>query len=150
MNTPGEQILPNGLPHAMCVDNTPKVGVLASGVIPLSSQTMKSFASCFIFAAVAEALTYRAAAREYSPVILAFLAGVWGFGSLVLAWFEPRPRFVYFGSVALSTPCISYSMLEYGLLEMGGFLHPLCAGVYALPFHYLFKRSRARRQQPFI
>jgi CHASE2 domain-containing sensor protein len=104
---------------------------------------MKSFVPCLVFAVVAEAMIYRAAAREYSPGIFALLAAAWGFGSLVLAWFEPRRRFVYFGSVALSAPCISYSMLGYGLLEMGGFLHAFCAGVYALPFHHLFQRIRA-------
>ena len=111
---------------------------------------MKSFAPCFLFAAITEALIDRAAAREFSPVILAFLAVVWGFGSLVLAWFEPRPQFVYFGSIALATPAISYSMLGYGLLEMGGILHAICAGLFALPFHHLFKRSRALSRQPFV
>ena len=111
---------------------------------------MKSFAPCLVFAVIAEVLIYRAAAREYSPVILALLTAGWGFGSMILAWFEPRQRFVYYGAVVLSAPCISYSMLGYGLLEMGGFLHAFCAGVYALPFHYLFQRIRVRQQQRFI
>ena len=114
------------------------------------SASVKSFAPCCICAVVTEALIYRTATREYSPVIDALLVAAWGLGSLVLAWFEPRRRFVYLGSVALSAPCISYSMLGYGLLEMGGFVHALCAGVYALPFHYVFQCLRKRRHQPCI
>jgi len=117
----------------------------ATSIAPL-----KSFVPCLVFAVVAEALIYRAATRAYSPAILALLAAAWFFGSLVLAWFEPRPRIVYFGSVALSSPCISYSMLGYGLLEMGGFLHAFCAGVYAVPFHYMFQRIHARRQKRLL
>jgi len=75
------------------------------------------------------------------------LAAAWGFGSLILAWFEPRLRFVYLGSVILSAPCISFSMLGYGLLEMGGLLHAFCAGVPALAFHDLFQRIRLSPQQ---
>jgi hypothetical protein len=41
-------------------------------------------------------------------------------------------------------------MLGYGVLEMGGLLHPLCAGVIVLPIHYLFQRIRAGRKQPLI
>ncbi|MGA2747926.1 MAG: hypothetical protein ABSG59_04040 [Verrucomicrobiota bacterium] len=111
---------------------------------------MKSFTPCFLFAAGAEVWIYCEAAREYSPAILALFAAVWVFGSLVLAWFEPRVRFAYLGSVALSAPGISYSMLGYGVLEMGGLLHPLCAGVIVLPIHYLFQRIRAGRKQPLI
>jgi CHASE2 domain-containing sensor protein len=107
---------------------------------------VKSFAPCFIFAVIAEALICSAAARAYSPLILALLTTAWGFGSLILAWFEPRPRIAYFGSVALSAPSISYSMLGYGPLEMGGFLHALCAGALAVPFYYMFQRIRVRRQ----
>jgi hypothetical protein len=84
---------------------------------------------------------------EYSSTVLGILVGVWAIGSLVLAWFVRRRFYVYFGSVALSAPAIAYSMVGYGLLEMGGILHALCAGVYALPFHYFFQRIRLRRQQ---
>jgi hypothetical protein len=109
---------------------------------------MRSFAACLAFAIVAETLIGRTASHSYSSAMLAILSVAWLFGSLVLAWFEPRRGFVYFGSVALSAPGISYSMLGYGLLIMGGFLQALCAGVYVLPFHYWFQRSRARRNPP--
>jgi len=64
---------------------------------------------------------------------------------VVIAWFLRRRFYVYFGSVALSAPAIGYSMIGYGILEMGGIFHALCAGVYAMPFHYFFQRSRQRR-----
>jgi hypothetical protein len=82
---------------------------------------------------------------EYSGTIEFALFCVWAGGSLLLAWFIRRRLFVYFGSVALSAPAIAYSMVGYGFLEMGGILHALLAGVYVLPFHYFFQRSRAHK-----
>ena len=84
---------------------------------------------------------------EYSSTVEWFLVGVWAIGPLALAWFVRRRFYVYFGSVGLSAPAIAYSMVGYGLLEMGGILHALCAGVYSLPFHYFFQRFRLRKQQ---
>ena len=107
---------------------------------------MKSLVQCFVFAGVSEALIYRVAAREYSPLIFGLLSVTWGLGSLSLAWFEPRRGFVYLGSVVLSAPSLSYSMLGYGIVEMGGFV-AFCAGVYVLPVHYLLQRVRARWQR---
>ncbi len=83
---------------------------------------------------------------EYSDVIQGCLFGVWAIGSLVIAWYVRRRLYAYFGSVALSAPAIGYSMVGYGLLEMGGMLHALCAGIYALPFHYFFQRFRLRKR----
>jgi CHASE2 domain-containing sensor protein len=73
---------------------------------------------------------------------LLFSAG-WAIGSLVLAWFEPRRFFAYVGSVAFSVPAISYSMLGYGALEMGGWFHALIAGIWVVPIHVLFRHLRA-------
>jgi ABC-type thiamin/hydroxymethylpyrimidine transport system permease subunit len=83
---------------------------------------------------------------EYSEVIQGCLFGLWAIGSLLVAWFVPRRFYAYFGSVALSAPAIGYSMVGYGLLETGGILHALCAGIYALPFHHLFQRFRLRNR----
>jgi CHASE2 domain-containing sensor protein len=105
---------------------------------------VKTFAPCFAFAVLAETLIYRGATREYSPWVLALLTAVWGLGSLAIAWFEPRLRFVYFGSVVLAAPSISYSMLGYGLLEMAGFIHAICAGAYAIPAYFLMQRFKVR------
>lgn len=74
------------------------------------------------------------------------LVGIWAVGSLALAWWVRRRRYAYFGAVALSVPAIAHSTVENGMLEMGGILHALCAGLYALPFHCLFQRCRQRWQ----
>jgi CHASE2 domain-containing sensor protein len=79
---------------------------------------------------------------EYSSTFEFVLFGLWAVGSLLLAWFVRRRLFVYLGSVALSAPAIGYSMVGYGILPMGGILHALMAGIYSLPFHYFFHRSR--------
>jgi hypothetical protein len=83
---------------------------------------------------------------QYSSTVFGVLFVFWALGSLALAWFVRRWLYVYLGSVALCAPALAYSMVGHGFLEMGGILHVLVAGVYALPFHYLFQRSRARRQ----
>ncbi len=84
---------------------------------------------------------------KYSDTVEWTLLGVWAVGSLLLAWFVPRRFYVYFGSVGLSVPAIAYSAIGYGLPEMGGVLHALCAGVYALVFQYFFQRFRLRKPQ---
>lgn len=84
---------------------------------------------------------------EYSSTVEWVLIALWAIVSLLLAWFVRRRSYVYFGSVALSAPAIGYSMIGYGFLEMGGILHALCAGVYAMPFHYFFQRSRQRKSE---
>ena len=82
----------------------------------------------------------------YSRTIQFVLVSIWAIGSLVLAWFVRRRKFVCFGSVALAVPGIAYSTIGYGLLELGGIVHALAAGVYALPCHYFFQRSRERKR----
>jgi len=79
---------------------------------------------------------------EYSNTFEFVLLGIWAVGSLLLAWFVRRRFFAYLGSVALSAPAIAYSMVGHGGLPMGGILHALTAGIYALLFHYFFQRSR--------
>jgi hypothetical protein len=79
---------------------------------------------------------------HYSSTVFGFLVGTWAVGSLVFAWFARRRLHAYLGSVILSAPAIAYSMVGYGLLELGGILHALSAGLYALPFHYFFQRIR--------
>lgn len=83
---------------------------------------------------------------EYSDTVQTLLYGLWAIGSLLLAWMVRRRFYVYFGSVALSAPAISYSMIGYGFLEMGGILHALAAGMWALPVHYFFQRIRTFRR----
>jgi len=69
---------------------------------------------------------------------------VWALASLALAWYVKRAMWVYWGSVVLATPAIALSMCDHGLLPMGGIFHALCAGAYAIPFHYTFKWIRRK------
>ena len=82
---------------------------------------------------------------QYSGTVEFGLFGLWAAGSLLLSWLVRRRFYAYAGSVALSAPAIAYSMVGYGLLPMGGILHALIAGVFALPFHYFFQRMRLRQ-----
>jgi len=108
-------------------------------------RSLKIFGVCLLASALAEAMIYHFAHRSYvEAVTIALLIG-WAIGSLLVAWFEPRLLCMYWGSVALAAPAISYSMLGHGIPEMGGLLHPLMAGIYAVPFWYLFRRIRNRR-----
>ncbi len=84
---------------------------------------------------------------EYSGTLEGLLFVVWALGSILLAWFVRRRFYVYSGSVALSAPAIAYSMVGYGFLEMGGVLHALAAGAYALVLHYFFQKFRLRRHK---
>jgi CHASE2 domain-containing sensor protein len=84
---------------------------------------------------------------NYSNLVQFVLFGLWAVGSLLLAWFVRRRFYVYFGSVALVAPAISYAMLQAGLAESGGILQALCAGVYPLGFHYYFQRYQTKRRQ---
>jgi hypothetical protein len=69
----------------------------------------------------------------------------WCLASVWLTACEKRLSRVYWGSVSLSVPGIAYSMLGWGLLEFGGVIHALMAGVYAIPFWILFNARRTRR-----
>jgi CHASE2 domain-containing sensor protein len=81
---------------------------------------------------------------KYSVTVEFVLFGLWAVGSLLVAWYVRRRFYAYVCSVVLSAPAIAYSMLGYGLLPMGGIIHAFCAGIYVLPFHYFFQRSRNR------
>lgn len=82
---------------------------------------------------------------EYSGTIEFLLFCVWAFGSLLFAWFVPRLFYVYLGSVVFSAPMIGYSMAGYGLLPMAGTIHGLCAGLFVLPFYFLFRHIRTQK-----
>jgi CHASE2 domain-containing sensor protein len=94
---------------------------------------------------VALAVIHHFGYRPYSDAITWSLMAAWGIASVILAGYARRLRYVYWGSVVLVAPSLSYSMLGYGALEMGGFIHALMAGVYAVPFWYLFQYLRKRR-----
>jgi hypothetical protein len=84
---------------------------------------------------------------ENSGTVDFLLFVLWAVASLLLAWFVRRLFYVYMGSVAFSAPWIGYSMVDDGPLPMGGFIHALCAGLYVLPFYFLFQGLRKRRKE---
>jgi CHASE2 domain-containing sensor protein len=108
---------------------------------------VKALLICVGISAVALAVVYHFGYRPYSDTITWSSMAAWGVASIILAGCERRLRYVYWGSVVLAAPSISYSMLGYGALEMGGFIHALIAGVYAVPFWYLFQYLRKRRER---
>jgi CHASE2 domain-containing sensor protein len=95
---------------------------------------------------VAQFILCRSYGNEYAEKTFWLLAMGWLVGSLGLAWLEQRLFFVYCGIVALSVPVISYSMLGYGLLEMGGWFHALASGLLSLPLHSFFRWVRTRSE----
>lgn len=102
---------------------------------------------CLLIAGTAQYAVCHIHPDHYAESTLWQFMGGWAIGSLLLAWFERRLFFTYFGSVALAAPAISYSMLGYGGLEMGGWLHAFAAGVWVVPFHFIFRRVRARKEK---
>ena len=82
-----------------------------------------------IYAAVAEWVIYCFASSEYSGAVEAFLAVVAIAGAIALGIYAKRPFMAFCGATALGAPAISYDMLGYGLLEMGGFFHAFSFGV---------------------
>jgi CHASE2 domain-containing sensor protein len=107
--------------------------------------SLRLIGPCLIVAAIAQFEVCRTPPGAYSQRNLFLWMAGWAICSLTLAWFERRPFFVYFGSVALSAPVISYSILGYGALEMGGWLHAFAAGAWIIPFHFVFRGIRARK-----
>lgn len=89
---------------------------------------MKSVILALLLAATAQAVIYRLALREYSEALGIGLFVVAVIGAVVLGIFASRPFMAFCGSVALAAPAISYSMVGYGLLEMGGFFHAFALG----------------------
>jgi len=108
---------------------------------------VKALLICIGISGVALAVIHHFGYRPYSDSITWSLMAAWGIASIILAGYERRLRYVYWGSVVLVAPSLSYSMLGYGALEMGGFIHALIAGVYAVPFWYLFEHLRKRRER---
>src|SRR5882724_10994474 len=97
------------------------------------ASSLKAIGPCLAVAGIAQFIVCRMSPGNYSEItLLLFLVG-FGLCTVALAWFEERPLLAYLGSVALAAPAISYSMLGYGTLEMGGWFHALAAGVLALP-----------------
>ena len=66
-------------------------------------------------------------------------------GWIVLGLNAPNGFMAFCGSVASGVPSISYSMIGYGPLEMGGFVHAFSFGVYGFVSYKIiqyFKREK--------
>lgn len=81
-----------------------------------------------MIAAVTQAIICRVPGLPYSGTVDNLLMLEWLIGTLFLGFNAPSQRMAFYGSVALSVPPISYSMIGYGFLEMGGMVHALCFG----------------------
>ena len=81
-----------------------------------------------IYSAVAEVAIYCFASSGYSGAVDALLAGFAIAGAIALGIFAKRAFMAFCGATALAAPAIAYSMLGYGPLEMGGFIHALAFG----------------------
>ena len=77
---------------------------------------------------VVQTIICRIPGLEYSETIQDLLLLGWLIASLLLGYCAPNARMAFYCSVALAVPGLSYSMVGYGLLEMGGFLHALTLG----------------------
>jgi hypothetical protein len=83
---------------------------------------------------------------SYSDKIDLALAVIGILGWIVLGFTAPSGFMAFCGSVALGVPGISYSMVGYGPLEMGGFVHALCFGGYGFVCYKIiqyFKRKKS-------
>jgi hypothetical protein len=89
---------------------------------------MKSVFLALLYSGVAEGIVYRFALTGYSDAIDLVLMLVAIAGAVALGIFATRPFMAFCGATALAAPAISYSMLGYGPLEMGGLLHAFAFG----------------------
>jgi len=85
---------------------------------------------------------------SYSDKIDLLLAVIGIFGWIVLGFTAPNGFMAFCGSIALGVPGISYSMVGYGPLEMGGFVHVFCFGIYGFLCYKIiqyFKRKKSSK-----
>jgi hypothetical protein len=106
---------------------------------------LKTVFATIIVAAVTQAIICRISGLEYSGTIDGLLTIEWLIGSLFLGFNAPNQRMAFFGSVGLSVPPISYSMVGYGLLEMGGFFHAFSFGAFGLVIYKIIQHFKIRK-----
>ena len=82
---------------------------------------------------------------SYSGKIDLVLTIIGIFGWIVLGFTAPNEFMAFCGSVALGVPGISYSMVGYGLLEMGGYIHALCFGGYGFACYKLIQYFKQKK-----
>ena len=104
---------------------------------------MKTVIAAIIVAAVLQFIVCHLI--SYSDKIDFLLAVVGIFGFLVLGFTAPNGFMAFCGSVALGVPGISYSMVGYGPLEMGGFVHVFCFGAYGFLCYKIIQYFRRKK-----
>jgi hypothetical protein len=107
---------------------------------------VKTVIAMLIIAAVTQITICCTPGLEYSGTIDGLLTIEWLVGSLFLGFNAPNQRLAFLCSVGLSVPNLSYSMVGYGLLEMGGYLHALSFGVMGLVFYKVIHHFKTRKQ----
>ena len=80
------------------------------------------------------------------PYTLVWMAMVaWVVFAVLIAWFIKRRFWVFILAVATAAPAIAFSMYVHELLPMGGIIHALAAGGFALGMRELFSAFRSPR-----
>ena len=103
---------------------------------------VKSVLPALLYAALAEWWMYRFASSAYSASVETGLTIVAFVGAIPVGVFARRPLMAFCGGVALGAPVIGYSMIGYGLLEMGGFIHAATFGVWPVIAYELSRKFR--------
>ncbi|HVU28007.1 MAG TPA: hypothetical protein VHG71_09765 [Verrucomicrobiae bacterium] len=106
---------------------------------------MKTVIATLIIAGITQLIICRIPGLEYSGAVDGFLTIEWLVGSLLLGFNAPSRRLAYLCSVGLSVPAISYSMVGYGFLEMGGYVHALLSGIVGLVFYAVIQSFKQRK-----
>jgi hypothetical protein len=109
---------------------------------------VKTVLLAILFAAGAELKIWQNASLDYSGSLDGGLAVVAILLSVLLGFNAPNGTMAFLGSAAASAPGISYSMIGYGLLEMGGILHALSFGGIGLACYIVVQKHQNRRRLP--
>ena len=78
--------------------------------------------------------------RSHSVPIEYSLAGVSFLAVLLVAYFAHTAFDAFLNAVILAAPPLSYHMASHGLLELAGIAHAFSIGLWALMFHFGFRR----------
>jgi hypothetical protein len=107
---------------------------------------MKTIIAAVIVAAILQFVVCQPAFSNYSGKIDLSLMIIAILGWIVVGFNAPNGLMAFCGCVALGIPSISYSMLGYGVLEMGGFLHAFAFGGYGFICYKIFRHFKKRVQ----
>jgi len=108
---------------------------------------LKTVIAAIIVSAILQITICLPAFAEYSNRADLVLTIIGIIGCIALGFNAPNKFMAYCGAVALGIPGISYSMVGYGLLEMGGFVHALGFGLLGLICYGLVQTCKARKHK---